>query len=82
MQEWEAEPFSDVIRGDQRKGAKAPKDKSVRDARQRTFANDFALQQDFRDEYSYAFRYGGETEIGVRAAFANAVNNSEKACKK
>ena len=68
-----------MVQRDQREGAKSPENEGVREARQRTLADHFALQQNFRDEIPDAFAERSELEIGIRLGLADLAHDSAEA---
>ena len=68
-----------MIQRDQRKRAKPPENKSVRDPRQRPLANHFALQQNLRDKVPHPFADGPQLEIRIRLSLADLAHHSAEA---
>ena len=73
-QKRKTETGSQVIQSDQRKGAEAPKYKSVGDAGKRALANDLTLQQHFPDELANARTERLELEIGIVPGTADGIH--------
>lgn len=64
-EETEAEADGAVVEGDEGEGEEGPEDEGVGEAGEGPLANDFGLEEDFRDEVGYAFGDGEEVEVGV-----------------
>ncbi len=68
-----------MVQRDQREGAKSPENEGVGEPGQRPLTDDFALQQNFRDEIPDAFAERSELEIRVRLGLADLAHDSAEA---
>jgi len=68
-----------MIQCDQREGAKSPEHEGVSESGQRALPNDFALEQNFRDEIPGAFAERSKLKIGIRFGLPNLMDDSAEA---
>ena len=78
----EAETGGDVVQGNECERTETPKDEGMRQARQRTFADDLGLAQHLGKEDPEAAREGAEPEIGVGACVTDAVDDESETLPK
>ena len=68
-----------MIQRDQCEGAKSPENKGMGEAGKRALTDDFALEQNFRDEIPGAFAERSELEIGIRLGLPDLSHDSAEA---